>query len=83
MRPYLTEIPIGKQGVAFDRVELDEWTDHHKAANGRPARKEDICLRKRVASQSGAMFGGSTNEYPEYDFEKARELVTTKKPKNN
>lgn len=23
VRPYLTEIPIGTQGIAFDRLELD------------------------------------------------------------
>jgi predicted DNA-binding transcriptional regulator AlpA len=39
-RPYLTDIPIGKQGVAFDRIEVDTWVDRHKAANGRPAQKD-------------------------------------------
>ena len=39
-RPYLTDISIGKQGVAFDRIELDAWADRHKAANGRPAQKD-------------------------------------------
>jgi hypothetical protein len=28
VRPYLTEIPIGTQGIAFDRLELDVWVDH-------------------------------------------------------
>ena len=39
-RPYLTDIPIGKKGVDFDRIELDAWADRHKAANGRPAQKD-------------------------------------------
>lgn len=81
-RPYLTEIPIGKQGIAFDRVELDEWADDHIAANGRPARKEDVCLI-RAASRSGATSGGSTNGSTEYDFEKALAQVTGEKPKGN
>lgn len=25
VRPHLREIPIGKQGKAFDRIEMDEW----------------------------------------------------------
>ena len=25
VRPFLTELPIGKQGIAFDREQLDEW----------------------------------------------------------
>ena len=29
VRPYLTEIPIGKQGVGFDRLELDAWLDEY------------------------------------------------------
>nr|WP_256576639.1 hypothetical protein [Pseudomonas sp. Irchel 3E20] len=27
VRPYVREFPIGKQGVAFDRHELDQWAD--------------------------------------------------------
>ncbi|WP_422625982.1 hypothetical protein [Pseudomonas mohnii] len=40
VRPNVSEFPIGKQGVAFDRIELDEWADAYiesksieKAAN--------------------------------------------------
>ena len=36
-RPYLTTIPIGRQGVAFDRLELDAWVADHVSCNGRPA----------------------------------------------
>lgn len=41
IRPYLTQIPIGEKGVAFDRIELDAWADHHKVANGRPPIQEN------------------------------------------
>lgn len=27
VRPYVREFPIGKQGVGFDRLELDAWAD--------------------------------------------------------
>nr|WP_238347525.1 MULTISPECIES: hypothetical protein [unclassified Pseudomonas] len=27
VRPYVREFPIGKQGVGFDRLELDAWMD--------------------------------------------------------
>ncbi|MBM4228893.1 MAG: hypothetical protein FJ164_14310 [Gammaproteobacteria bacterium] len=40
VRPHLTEIPIGRQGIAFDRLELDAWVDHYKSRNGRPASDE-------------------------------------------
>jgi hypothetical protein len=38
VRPHLTTIPIGTQGVAFDRLELDAWADEYKSRNGRPGR---------------------------------------------
>ena len=31
VRGSLTEIPIGIQGVAFDRLELDAWAEQHKS----------------------------------------------------
>ena len=37
VRPYLIEIPIGRQGIAFDRLELDAWVDEYVSRNGRPA----------------------------------------------
>ena len=49
VRPYLTEVPIGKQGIGFDRLELDAWAEDYKSRNGRPARKGDNDMgRKRV-----------------------------------
>ncbi len=35
VRPNLTEIPIGIQGIAFDRLELDAWVEQYKARSGR------------------------------------------------
>ena len=37
VRPQLTIIPIGTQGIAFDRLDLDDWADQYKSRNGRPA----------------------------------------------
>lgn len=42
VRPYLTEIPIGTQGVAFDRLDLDAWAEHYKNRNGRPGQKKEL-----------------------------------------
>ena len=38
IRPYLTEIVMGKQSKAFDRLELDAIADQYKERNGRPGR---------------------------------------------
>ena len=40
VRPHLTELPIGKQGVGFDRLELDAWVDDYVTRNGRPGRSK-------------------------------------------
>lgn len=39
VRPYLTEIKIGIQGIAFDRHELDSWVDQYKEKFGRQRKK--------------------------------------------
>lgn len=38
VRPYLTEIPIVIQGIAFDRLDLDKWAEQYKRYKGRSAR---------------------------------------------
>ncbi|SUQ35591.1 Uncharacterised protein [Legionella maceachernii] len=37
VRPNIMEIPIGNQGVAFDRLDLDAWVDDYIHCSGRPA----------------------------------------------
>lgn len=62
VRPYLTTVPIGDQGVAFDRLELDAWVEHHKKANGRPPLKEfttwgtfELSVQKRLKMPQPSM----------------------------
>ena len=47
VRPYLTIIPVGRQGVAFDRLELDAWVDDYVSCNGRRPKaslpEDDTC----------------------------------------
>ncbi|MCK4870902.1 MAG: hypothetical protein KAS93_07320 [Gammaproteobacteria bacterium] len=38
VRPTLIAVPIGKQGVAFDRLDLDDWVEHYKRRSGCLAR---------------------------------------------
>ena len=40
VRPGVIEIPIGEQGIAFDRFELDAWVDEYISEHGRKARKQ-------------------------------------------
>ena len=45
VRPYLIEIPIGTQGIAFDRLDLDAWADQYRDREGRPGAKGLVITR--------------------------------------
>ena len=63
VRPHLTTIPIGRQGVAFDRLELDAWVDDYVSCNGRPAKRSKTWdAKSHPVSKGEAVFGGSTRE---------------------
>ena len=82
VRPYLTQIPIGLQGVAFDRLELDDWADDHIRRNGRPGRLEGERLwdrRERRASLPVMASGTSRKGSVAGEFERAVEQVTASK----
>ena len=88
VRPFLTEIPIGKQGIAFDRLELDEWVEQYKSRCGRPAgsenRRKSLWDEKQPPVYTGtkaAKFGISTKRSEVSEFEKALELAASKKRK--
>jgi len=96
VRPFVREFPIGKQGVAFCRLELDEWADSYiqaksieKAANqdnNRPRSGRqgvNTWREKRLpVSTKKVGFGKSTRSTGESAFEKALELVTGKRQSN-
>lgn len=81
VRPYLTEVPIGKQGIGFDRLELDAWFEDYKSRNGRPARKgeQPWDARQFPASSGGAVSGMSTNASAGGEFAKALEQLKSRK----
>ena len=53
VRPYLTELPIGIQGVGFDGLELDAWMDAYKAFKDRRRHK----IRRSDARNCGFATG--------------------------
>ena len=85
VRPEITEIPIGEQGIAFDRLDLDEWIDKYKACNRRPGLLKGETTwdtKERQASTNGKASGTSTNKSEATDFAKALEKSTSKRRKN-
>lgn len=84
VRPHLISIPIGTQGIAFDRLELDAWADDLISRIGKPVtnKLEKVsCQRKSQASSKGASFGTSTKQSKVDAFAKALAQATSKKPK--
>ena len=81
VRPHITEVPIGKQGVGFDRLELDAWFEDYKSRNGRPARKgaPPWDANDYPASSCGPASGISTSASAGGEFAKALERLTSKK----
>jgi hypothetical protein len=82
VRPYVTEIPIGVQGIGFDRLELDAWVEHYIARNGRPGRAKGVMswdAGKYPASSCGPGSGISISMFSGGEFAKAlAQLGSTK-----
>jgi hypothetical protein len=75
VRPVLTNIPIGTQGVAFDRLELDAFAEDYVRRNGRPAalpeRRKSWDYVNRLVSPCAVGSGTSTKTSTERAFAKA------------
>lgn len=86
IRPYLTEIHIGRQGRAFDRLEMEALAEEYKSRNGRPAasmkRSKPWEPKKWQASSSVVRSGMSTKSSEADAFAKALEQATSVKPRN-
>ena len=81
VRPYLTTIPIGRQGIAFDRLELDAWVADYVSRNGRPAadRRKPWDVEERQASLIEAESGTSIKLSEVDAFAKALASTASKK----
>jgi hypothetical protein len=79
VRPILIEIPIGKIGIAFDRLDLDDWADVYKQCNGRPSKRKGEPLwdeKAQLDSMSAKVSGILINKSKDTaDFAKAVKLV--------
>src|ERR1700677_2835026 len=86
VRPQLAEIPIGTQGIAFDRLDLDSWADDYKSRNGHPAaqpeREKLWETKERRASPNEVGSGTSISSSEEHAFAKALEQATSGRPKS-
>ncbi len=83
VRPFLVEIPIGIQGIAFDRLDLDAWVEHHKTCNGRPAVRRKIWdVNAHQASTTVTGSGTLIKRYSDAEFAKVQKQIASKKQKS-
>lgn len=84
VRPFVTTIPIGKQGIAFDRLELDAWLDDYVSCNGRPAERSQLWdAKNHQASRNGGASGGLTSESKDTEeWRKAVARLTSRRRSN-
>jgi hypothetical protein len=86
VRPFLTNIPIGRQGIAFDRLELDAWVDDYVSCNGRPGLPKGDSIwdaKERQGSLREKGSGISTSALVGNAFAKALERLNRKKPNSS
>ena len=79
VRPYLMEIHIGVQGIAFDKLDLDAFAEQYKSRNGCPPKRSNPIwdTEKCKASQKEAKTGVSIRKSSEEEFMRALELVAS------
>jgi len=86
VRPLLAVIPIGKQGIEFDRLDFDSWADDYKSRNGHPAaqpeREKLWETKERRVSPNAEGSGTSISSSEERAFARALEQATSSKPKS-
>ena len=86
IRPKLTEIPLGEQAIAFDRLDLDAWADDYKERHGRPGKamggRPTWDKKFRRDSSNATKSGISRKLLEQEDFEKAVEQATSGKPRD-
>ena len=64
VRPFLAEVRIGRQGVAFDRLELDAWWEQYRSCNERRPKaskpEDDKCQNVTECRGSATEAGSGT-----------------------
>ena len=81
VRHHITTIPIGRQGVAFDRLELDAWVEDYKSRNGRPAKRSKIWDAEdhRVSTEEATTGGLTRKSKDTEDWRKAVARLTLRR----
>lgn len=85
VRPFVRVIRIGKQGIAFDRLDLDAWVDQYMHRGERPLTERSSQLwdaKKHQASLKEETTGTLINGSQGSAFKNVLELTRLQKRKS-
>ncbi len=61
VRPFVKSAKLGKQGVVFDRLDLDRFADQYMDSNGRrPDEKGVLCGKTQLLDSASARTSGTS-----------------------
>ena len=73
VRPFLVEVKDAASMISFDRLDLDAWWEHHKQANGKPAKEYLTWQKEHPVYENKVKSGTLTKLSAVSTYEKARE----------
>ena len=73
VHPFIADFPMGWQGIAVDRLDLEEWKDEYKSRAGRLG--DELCQKELQVLPKGETTGTSIKSSEEQDFMKALEQI--------
>ena len=73
VRPFVVEVPEAANKISFDRLDLDDWWEHHKAVNGKPAQEKTSWQKEHQALERKAKSGTLKKLSPVSSFDIALE----------
>jgi hypothetical protein len=76
VRPHIISVPIGKQGIAFDRLDLDKWIDEYKQSHGRRPASTTVATTPRCQSLPRASVSLTVNRAKNEQADFAAALAT-------
>lgn len=79
VRPYLVTLKIGQQGIAFDRLDLDQWADQFKQNQGKPAQETNRWQKNKNRPVKAYRQDKNKSKHVDDEFENVlQQILSTK-----
>lgn len=78
VRPFLTTLKIGQQGIAFDRLDLDQWVNEFKKQQGQPAQRT-VRWQQGIKTLKEKKYSTTTKKSSDEEFQQLVAQLSVKK----